>query len=442
MQNVYKAIVFVAWAVAMFAVSTRADETLFRYEGDVLPLDPAGGWIEFQPCTGYCNELLEDGHFILERTLPTLPVVYGHRFNTEPEPPVSLWVEWRFRSNQVIPPDDFACDASFGIFYRLIKEKLFLFADTVLDGGGSNFVTNLNPENFHHYRFETADGVNYRISVDGQIFVNEISGIGSESFFLRFEGLVGCDIENFPTRDEWDFIRYGTVSFGEQIVATDPPSGFISPLQYPNLNQFHITFDSANYVYVDDITVTSTAFTIPQVLETRRRENDEPSMVEVVLDQPIPLGKTTTFTITDGVTTNIVSYTYGCPLAADNIDSDGDTILNCMDQCPGQDDTIDTDSDGKPDCLDDCPADPNKIDPGQCGCGQIEDNIGDSDGDSVADCVDQCPGANDTIDLNENNTPDCAEAVPTVSMWGLVVLTLLLLTFAKLRRSCNCMTER
>ncbi len=433
MQTAYKPIVFAAWAVALFAVSIRADEALYRYEGDVIPQNPSAGWTVFQPCVETCQELLEDGHFVLEWSGGYPFANYSLQISESPSvPPPTLWVEWRYRSNQPKPPFDSSCDGVFSLFYRDINEIIRLFADTALTPFGQGFINNLSIEDFHLYRFETTDGVNYRVSVDGNVLVNSV-GVNNLGDFasLRFGGQGGCDAAFFPTRNEWDFIRYGTVSFGEQIVATDPPSGFVSPLQYPNLDQFHITFDSANYIFVDDITVTSTAFTTPQVLETRRRENDEPSMVEVVLDQPIPLGQTTTFTITDGVTTNIVSYTYGCPLVADNVDSDGDTILDCVDQCPGQDDTIDTDSDGTPDCLDGCPADPNKIDPGQCGCGQPEDNIGDSDGDSVADCIDQCPGGNDTIDLNENNTPDCAEAIPAVSTWGLVVLTLLLLTMAK-----------
>ena len=40
------AILIVAWATG-FAV---ADETLYRYEGDVHPLDPSAGWEEFNPC--------------------------------------------------------------------------------------------------------------------------------------------------------------------------------------------------------------------------------------------------------------------------------------------------------------------------------------------------------------------------------------------------------
>ena len=74
--------------------------------------------------------------------------------------------------------------------------------------------------------------------------------------------------------------------------------------------------------------------------------------------------------------------------------------------CGNSDD--DTDQDGTVDCNDGCPNDPNKVSPGVCGCGVVGER--DADGDGLADCIDE-PFA----------------AVPTVSEWGLVVLTLLLL---------------
>jgi len=56
-------------AIAIVAFSavipSRADETLHRYEGDVLPYDESAGWLIFDPCESPCMESLEDGHFVL-----------------------------------------------------------------------------------------------------------------------------------------------------------------------------------------------------------------------------------------------------------------------------------------------------------------------------------------------------------------------------------------
>ena len=85
----------------------------------------------------------------------------------------------------------------------------------------------------------------------------------------------------------------------------------------------------------------------------------------------------------------------------------------------------DTDGDGVCESDDGCPLDADKTDPGLCGCGVDEND--DSDGDGIPDCDDQCPGADDAI-----FAPDCVDAIPTVSSWGLVILALLLLTGGKL----------
>ena len=84
----------------------------------------------------------------------------------------------------------------------------------------------------------------------------------------------------------------------------------------------------------------------------------------------------------------------------------------------------DADGDRLRDECDGCPDDPDKIQPGICGC-HVDDNA-DADGDSVPDCIDQCTGVDDTI-----YAPECADAIPTVSEWGVAALALLLLVVAK-----------
>lgn len=126
-----------------------------------------------------------------------------------------------------------------------------------------------------------------------------------------------------------------------------------------------------------------------------------------------------------------------CGCGVPDTDSDGDGTADCRDGCPFDPNKVspgicgcgnaddDTDGDGTPDCNDGCPEDPEKTDPGICGCG-VSDGA-DSDGDGVLDCVDLCPGLDDGL-----FAPGCADAIPTVSEWGVLILALLLLVGAKL----------
>ncbi len=131
----------------------------------------------------------------------------------------------------------------------------------------------------------------------------------------------------------------------------------------------------------------------------------------------------------------------GCDVSDE--DTDGDGTEDCIDGCPDDPYKIepgvcgcdvpdeDTDGDGTENCIDGCTDDPEKVTPGACGCG-VPDN--DTDGDTVPDCIDQCPGQDDRVDENQDGTPDCLEQgpVPTLSLWGAVILGLLLLVGAKI----------
>jgi hypothetical protein len=89
-----------------------------------------------------------------------------------------------------------------------------------------------------------------------------------------------------------------------------------------------------------------------------------------------------------------------CGCGISDVDSDGDSVSDCLDGCPSDPSKlapgvcgcgvadVDSDGDATLDCNDGCPLDPAKIAPGVCGCG-VSDV--DSDGDSVADCNDGCP---------------------------------------------------
>lgn len=108
-------------------------------------------------------------------------------------------------------------------------------------------------------------------------------------------------------------------------------------------------------------------------------------------------------------------------------DGDGDECDVCL-----YDPLPDTDGDGACNTSDRCPDDQHKTSPGACGCGVPD---ADTDLDTVADCLDQCQGGDDRVDLEGNGIPDCLEqfAIPALSHWGLVLLSLSLCIAAKVR---------
>ena len=196
-----------------------ADDVLYRYEGNVSPCDESAGWICGNPCEDPCSDSVENGHYVLRWTQPADSVGYALIISNdlgEPPLPPTLWVEWRFRSNHPIGPNFFTCDGQFTVDYRAIHDLIFMYGDTAISFSGDDAVFGLDVDEFHTYRFESLDGVNYTFSVDGQVFVdmtdNEILGRSN----LQMRGLGSCGIDEI---NEWDFIRYGTISSGEQIIA-------------------------------------------------------------------------------------------------------------------------------------------------------------------------------------------------------------------------------
>lgn len=308
-----KRLVVPIFAVLLFAFNAHADGLLFTYEGDILPGDPGSGFSVFDSCAGGCSRRLENGHFLLEWGIPANFANYNHLIAEPPNlPPESLWVEWQFRSNQAIPPGSTSCDGSLTVDYKGILDIAFMFQDAVVDFEGGDFVLGLDPDIFHTYRFESLDGANYTMAVDGFIFNTDFDPDGNDFHLIQLSGRGGCiagPTRPVPVRNEWDFVRYGTIGTGEQVVSTDPPEGDLTAAQANQFDSFLITFDEPAYLYNDDITVTSTGGTAPTIAATRRVDNGPPNVLEVFINGPLPPGQTTTFSFDTGTGPQQISYT-------------------------------------------------------------------------------------------------------------------------------------
>jgi hypothetical protein len=302
-----------------------ADELLYRYEGDMLPYDDSAGWLDGL-CEEPCSESLEDGHLVLRWPYANDLVNYHYWIALSPEQaPPTLWVEWRFRSNHPLGPYFYGCDAWFTLDYDSIHELVNMYGDAAISVSGDDVLLGLDIDQFHTYRFESPDGQSYSVSADGFVFIVGEDDHVPGAAYLQFGGNGGCIGDQIPNMvNEWDFVRFGTISYGEQIVASDPPSGFLSARQQTGLDRFAVTFDEPNYVYLPEIAVEVSDGDTPVVTQTRRRENDEPDTVEIVLDRPLAFGETTRFTFDDGVAVNVIEYTF----APGDTDGDGDADLH------------------------------------------------------------------------------------------------------------------
>ena len=172
-------------AVVVFcAVSPAcADEVLYRYEGDVLPYDPSAGWVIADACETVCTESLhtENGYFVLHWSEANDWVNYHYWIAVPPDdPPPTLWAEWSFRSNHPVGPVFTMCDASFAVAYGALFEVIDMYGDAAFSWSGDYSVTGLDIDDFHTYRFESLDGINYRVSVDGLVFI----ALADDSFHL------------------------------------------------------------------------------------------------------------------------------------------------------------------------------------------------------------------------------------------------------------------
>ena len=118
------------------------DEVLYSYEANVVPYDASAGWLVFDECDGYCSESLADGHFRLLWTQAGDDANYDYEIaGPGQDPPPTLWVEWRFRSNHPLGPNFYSCDGAFVVHYGGITQLVNMYGDAAISHSGNDFVT-------------------------------------------------------------------------------------------------------------------------------------------------------------------------------------------------------------------------------------------------------------------------------------------------------------
>jgi len=311
------------------ARAVLADDVIYGYEGDVVMSDPSSGWLVANACELPCSESVGGGYFYLRWPTTDFRAANYHYYATNPGevPPESLWVEWRRRSNHPVGLAGGACGGAVSITYRDIHDVVYMNGDFVADWGGGGAVSGLELSAFHTMRFESSDGNHYRLSVDGKVFYEHGSNPQTTDFgtVIQYRGYGGCRPDWVPNKEiALDYLRFGTISTGERVIASDPPRGYLDARRCASCDRFTVTFDKPNYVYLNEITVMgSDDSDLPVVVATVRPDESGPNTVQIALDRPIPFGATTRFTFDDGEAVNVVEYTY----APGDTDGDGDVDL-------------------------------------------------------------------------------------------------------------------
>ncbi|MBI1825643.1 MAG: thrombospondin type 3 repeat-containing protein [Planctomycetes bacterium] len=446
-----------AIAALTFPTSARADELAHGYEFDALPEDT--GFLVFQPCDSPCSEAIENGHLVNRWSGCCQFVNYFRAMYDPPEstPPPPFWLEWRFRTNDRYVNFGFG-GGGIAIYHRYTFEVIYLYADAAVSQSGNSELLGLALGEFRTYRFEKPDESHFCYYIDGRLFYCLQNQETDEGASFQILGDAGRHpIPSLPGVNEWDYVRFGQITTGEAIVASDPPAGSVESAQHPNLDSFTVTFDQPNYVHVDEVSVQVSSGVAPQVIKTRRQDNGPPETVEIVLDRPLQLGVTTTFTFATGGSPNTVTYTLVqtgacCQSNGTCIDStDADCASTqgtftaggqcstpsacCLGggSCQNMAGVCCSSAGGTPNPSGVCEGDADRdgLD-GMCGdlCPNDPDN--DIDGDGICGDVDPCPTLNPN-DANHNGIPDCQEPtpIPTMNQWGLTILTLALLAMAK-----------
>lgn len=300
-------------AIALTAVSSaRADGILLDYDGSVHPAE--AGWQVANGCESSCVERTEDGVFVVEWPKPgSDPVSYILLIASPGEPlgdaAPPFWIEWRYRSNQEGPQlGAISCDGRFQLQYASIMDGIWIFGGVGISGSGGQAVA-LDPlEAFHTFRFESPDGLHYAWYADGQLLD---AGQGRPdccptlNTSLRFGGDGTCG-GGLAVGDinEWDYVRYGRLEENELFVSADPPSGNV-PLGF---DRFSVGFDAPNYLYVDDVSVSSDSNLSPTIAKSWRLDHHGPGELEIVLSRSLIVNETITVTIGEPPDETVLTY--------------------------------------------------------------------------------------------------------------------------------------
>jgi len=197
-------LLFALAALGVLTSPARAEPYWLTYEGNDFPENE--GWTREINAAGGANRWIEDGALVIDSrhnaAIIDSCVIHGI---SDPEPGERFIAEWRVLIEETL----FWYDAGVTIARTAtVGHAIFhLGVDDVLVRREWEHIP-IEPGEWHVYRIETADMVEYTLSIDGQ---DVFFGLFEDQSLLQSYFAWGDRANGAASLTRWDYVRFGVV---------------------------------------------------------------------------------------------------------------------------------------------------------------------------------------------------------------------------------------
>lgn len=200
----YHLLLSVVTALGGLVGTAGADEYWITYEGNDFPENE--GWTREINAAGGANRWIEDGALVID-SLHNAAIIDDYFIEGISDPgPAELFVaEWRVLLEETL----FWYDAGVTIARSAVPGHVFFVydVDEILVWREWELIP-IAPGEWHTYRIETVDMVEYTLSIDGE---GVFTGLFEDQSLLQSFILWGDTMNGAASLTRWDYVRFGVV---------------------------------------------------------------------------------------------------------------------------------------------------------------------------------------------------------------------------------------
>ena len=193
-----------AFALCAFTASATAEPYWIAYEGNDFPENE--GWRRNINAAGGANRWIEDGALVID-SLHNAAIIDDYVIDgiSDPGPGELFVAEWRVLSEEM----PLSIDAGVTIARTAVPGHVFfgIGLEEVFVRRESETIP-ITPGEWHAYRMESEDMVQYTLAIDGQ---EVFSGLFEDQSFLQSFVLWGDMFNGAASLTRWDYVRFGVV---------------------------------------------------------------------------------------------------------------------------------------------------------------------------------------------------------------------------------------